>query len=294
MYKIYSSRFAKITVMKNFISIVLLSTTLFCNAGYAQVAMPQPSPTQFIRQEFGMGKIEVTYSRPSIKGRKLFSTKSELAPLGELWRTGANASTKIKFTDNVIMGGKSLDTGTFVIYTIPNKGTWEIVLNKGVTNWGTDGYKQTEDVVRFTVPASTTKNVAETFTMQFADVKNETANLQLLWGKTLVNVPIATNIKDRLRAQIETALTSANKPYQQAATYYYEWEKDYDKALTYVNKGIEATPTAFWLFLMKARIQKDMGDKAGAKVSANKTIEIATTAKNADYVRMAKELLQKI
>src|SRR3954467_10214531 len=81
----------------------------------AQIAMPAPSPTQTIRQEFGMGRIELTYSRPSIKGRSVFGDKTDLAPLGEMWRTGANAATKIKFTDNVMVGGKTLDTGTYVI-----------------------------------------------------------------------------------------------------------------------------------------------------------------------------------
>ncbi|MDB5193496.1 MAG: hypothetical protein JWQ96_3059 [Segetibacter sp.] len=280
--------------MKRRLLIAFTSATLFSGVTNAQVALPAASPAQTIRQDFGMGRVELTYSRPAIKGRKLFGNFTELAPLGELWRTGANASTKIKFTDNVIMGGKSLDTGTYVLYTIPNKGNWEIVLNKGVNNWGTDGYKQTEDVVRFIVPADKMKNFAETFTMQFADVKNESMALQLMWGKTLVNVPITTNIKDRLRTQLEAALKTNNKPYQQAAAYYYEWEKDYTKALDNVNKGINANPKAFWLYLMKARIQKDMGDKTGAKTSANKTIEVATEAKNNDYVRMAKELLEKI
>jgi hypothetical protein len=271
-----------------------IAATALCITAQAQITMPAPSPTQTIRQEFGMGRVEVTYSRPSVKGRKVFGSNTELAPLGQMWRTGANASTKIKFTDVVTVGGKQLDTGTYVIYTIPNKGSWEIVLNKGLNNWGTDGYKQTEDVVRFTVPTEKAKPFVENFTMQFADVKNESVNLQLSWANTMVTVPITTNVKDRLRTQLEAALKGEKKPYQQAASFYYEWDKDYAKAMDNVNKAIEANPKAFWLYLMKARIQKDSGDKTGAKESANKTIEIASEAKNADYVRMAKELLEKI
>ncbi|TMN75494.1 hypothetical protein CWB64_18615 [Pseudoalteromonas sp. S410] len=88
-----------------------------------------------------MGRIELTYSRPNIKGRPLFKEGSELAPLGKLWRTGANAATRLYFSDNVMMGGKLLDTGSYVLYTIPGKETWEIIVNKGLNNWGTDGYK---------------------------------------------------------------------------------------------------------------------------------------------------------
>jgi tetratricopeptide (TPR) repeat protein len=281
--------------MKKLLILTIACTALYSNNIIAQVNMPAPSPTQTIRQDFGMGKIELTYSRPSIKGRKLFKENSELAPFGQLWRTGANAATKIKFTDKVMMGGKSLDTGTYVLYTIPNKNDWEIILNKGLSNWGVDGYKQSEDVVRFKVPSHSMKPAAETFTMQIENIQPESAALHISWGGTGVMVPITTNVKDRLRMQIETSLKGDKKPmpYQQAASFYYEWDKDYTKALDYSNKAIADNPKGFWLYLMKARIQKDMGDKAGAKASAQKTIEIATDAKNDDYVRMANDLIKK-
>ena len=261
---------------------------------YAQVNLPAPSPTQTIKQAFGMGSIELTYSRPSIKGRKLLQDGSELAPLGKLWRTGANAATKLRFTDFVTIGGTKLDSGTYVLYTIPNKGEWEIIINKGLTNWGTDGYKESEDVVRLKVPATKMGSSVENFTMQFADVKNESCELHLMWGKTAVQIPIATDIKARLNKQFEAALKGDKPPYSQAANFYYEWEKDYPKALENISKAIDANAKGFYLYLTKAKIQKDMGDKVAAKASANKTIEIATQEKNDDYVRMAKELISKL
>lgn len=276
----------------------LLFATVLClmmaTAGKAQVYMPQPSTTQTIRQDFGMGKIEITYSRPNIRGRKLFGKGSELAPLGKLWRTGANAATKVRFTDGVMIAGKNVDSGTYVVYTVPNKGQWEIVLNKGLSNWGVDGYKGADDVVRTMAPAQKLKNSVETFTIQIGDVKPESCELQLMWGKTMVSLPVTTNITNRLRSQIETAMAGANKPYQQAATFYYEYEKNYPKALENVNKAIEANNKAFWLYLMKARIQKEMGDKTAARQSANTTITLATEAKNDDYVRMAQLLINQL
>lgn len=279
--------------MKRLLILTIALTALYSTQTIAQVNMPAPSPTQTIRQDFGMGRIEVTYSRPAIKGRKLFKENSELAPLGKLWRTGANAATKIRFTDKVMMGGKTLDSGTYVLYTIPNKDNWEIILNKGLGNWGVDGYKESEDVVRFKVPSHSMKPAVESFTMQIENVQPESAALHIAWGDKGVMVPITTNVKDRLRSQIEASLKADKKPmpYQQAASFYYEWDKDYAKALQYVDKAIADNQKAFWLYLMKARIQKDMGDKAGSKASAQKTIEIATEAKNDDYVRMAKDLL---
>jgi hypothetical protein len=200
------------------------------------------------------------------------------------------------FSDKVMMGGKLLDTGSYVLYTVPGKEYWEIVINKGLNNWGTDGYKESEDVVRFKVKSAKATG-AETFTMQFANVQAESLELQIMWGQVAVNVPISTNIKDRIRAQVEKALSAdpvSPATYSAAATFYAEWEKDNSKALENITKATAANPKAFWLFLQTARIQKELGDKVAAKASAEKCITLATEAKNADYVRMAKELIAKL
>lgn len=277
----------------------MLAVVLFCGlSGMAQIKMPAPSSTQKISQDFGMGKIELTYSRPNIKGRAMLKDNSELAPFSKLWRTGANAATRLYFSDNIMMGGKLLDTGAYVLYVVPAKDMWEIVINKGLTNWGTDGYKESEDVVRFKVKANKINGDAvETLTMQFANVQAESCELHIMWGNTAVRVPMSTNVKDRIRAQVEKAL-GADKvspaAYGSAATFYYEWDKNNAKALENVKKATDANPKAFWLFLQTAKIQKDMGDKVGAKASAEKCIAIATEAMNDDYVRQANELIKKL
>jgi hypothetical protein len=48
------------------------------------------------------------------------------------------------------------------------------------------------------------------------------------------------------------------------------------------------------MMLLQAKIQREMGDKVSAKASAEKTIELATTAKNDDYVKQANELIRKL
>jgi len=257
----------------------------------AQVRMPQPSPTQTIKQDFGMGSIELTYSRPGAKGRKIFG---DLVPYAKLWRTGANAATKLVFNDPVEIGGKKLDTGTYVLYSIPDRDNWEIIINKGVKNWGTDGYKESEDVCRFSVPSHSIKPKLETFTMQFAEVKPESCELHIMWEKTGVVIPITTNIKDRLRAQLEAAMQTDKKPYWQAAQFYKEYDENLPKALESCNKATDENPKAYWIWLYKAKIQRDMGDKDAAKASAEKSLALATEAKNDDYVKMNQELLKKL
>ncbi len=257
----------------------------------AQVKMPQPSTTQTIKQDFGMGAIELTYSRPNVKDRKVFG---DLVPYGKLWRTGANGATKLYFNDQVEIGGKKIDTGSYVLYTIPNKDSWEIILNKGVTNWGIDGYKESEDVVRFTVSPMKMKMKAESFTMQFADVKANTCALHIMWDKTAVSIPITTNINDKLRAQIEKALQGDKKPYWQAAQFYNEYDNNKTKALEMCKGAVAANDKAFWVWLYKAKLENDLGDKTAALASSTKSMELAKEAKNDDYVKMNEELQKKL
>lgn len=266
-----------------------------CSLLNAQVQLPQASPTATVIQNFSVGKITLVYSRPSIKGRTLFMNNSDLAPLGKLWRTGANAATRISFSDKVNFGGKDIDTGSYVLYTIPGASEWEIILNKGINNSGTSGYKESEDVVRFKVAADNDTELGlETFTMEFLNIKPESCDLNLIWGNTIVVIPIKSNFRDKARADIEAALKGNDKPYWQAATFYYEYDKDYAKALENVNHALETNKDAFYMYMLKARVQKAMGDKAGAKASAEKTIQTATTAQNDDYIKQANDLLKSL
>ncbi|MBL0144518.1 MAG: DUF2911 domain-containing protein [Chitinophagaceae bacterium] len=272
-------------------TIALAAFCFYAAVSTAQVQMPQPSSTQTIKQDFGMGKIELTYSRPNAKGRKIFG---DLVPYTKLWRTGANAATKLYFSDPVEIGGKKLDSGTYVLYTIPNMDSWEIILNKGISNWGTDGYKESEDVVRFNVEPMKIKAKIETFTMQFADIKPESCALHIMWAKTAISIPITTKITDKLRAQIEKALQTDKKPYWQAAQFYNEYDNNPKKALEMCDGALKANDKAFWIWLYKAKIQKEMGDKEGAMTSSKKSLELAKEAKNADYVKMNEDLQKKL
>jgi hypothetical protein len=279
--------------MKKILFSLLMLTSI---ATMAQIKMPQPSSTQTISQDFGLGKIELTYSRPNIKGRQVFKEGSELAPLGKVWRTGANSATRIKVIDPIEIAGKPLDTGTYAIYTIPGKSEWTVIINKGAKNWGSE-YIESSDVFRITVPACKMKESVETFTMQFANMKTESCELHLMWGNTYVAIPITSKVIDRIKVQLEKALVGDNvssTAYFQAANFYYDMDKDLAKALTNVTKAIGEKSDKFWMYLLKAKIERDLGDKAAAKASAEKCIEEATKQKNDDYVRSATELIKKL
>ncbi len=265
----------------------------FLLSASAQVKMPASSPTQKISQAFGLGNIDVTYSRPVMKGRKIMGN---LVPFGQVWRTGANAATLIKFTAAVEIMGNKVDTGTYALYTIPADGDWTVILNKGITNWGSDGYDEKADVARFTVKKEKTRKPVESFTMQFTDVKAATCNLEMMWERTALVIPIvAYNLTNSIKMDLEKAIaTSDKKPYWQAAQFYNEYDNNQAKALEYINAAVKEQPTAFYMWLYKAKVEMAMGDKAAAKASATTSLELSKAAKNNDYVKMNQDLLKKL
>ena len=238
-----------------------------------------------------MGSIELTYSRPGAKGRVVFG---DLVPYGKLWRTGANAATRLVFTNPVEIGGKKLDSGTYVLYTIPAEESWEVIINKGIKNGGTDGYKESEDVVRFKVPSIKTKTKVESFTMQFSNIKPESCDLELMWEKKAISIPITTSITEKVKAQIDAAMLTDKKPYWQAAQFYFEYDKNLPKALENINKSVEENPKAFYMFLYKAKIEKEMGNNTAALESSKTSLALAKEAKNDDYVRMNEKLQKEL
>ena len=264
--------------------------TVLVNFGVDAQAIktPAPSTTQTIKQDFALSSIEIVYSRPNMKGRVVFG---DLAPMGKLWRTGANAATKVTFGEDVKVGGVAVKAGSYVLYTIPNKDEWEVILNKGLNNWGVDGYKTEEDVAKFKVKPMTLPMNVETFTMQIADVMPASANIQIMWEKTAVAIPVTADIDSKISKSIENAMNVDSRPYFQAASYYFETGKDLTKALTWADKAIENNPKAFWIMHLKAKIQAKLGDKVSAKATALKSIESAKEAKNDDYVALNEKLI---
>jgi hypothetical protein len=271
--------------------IFLALSCMVAMASSAQLKMPAPSPTQTITPDFGLSSIELAYSRPGMKGRKIFG---DLVPYGEMWRTGANAATRIKFGEDVTIGGQPVKAGEYAFYTIPNENEWEIILNKGVNNGGLNGYKKEEDVTRFKVKPTSLPAATETFTMEFAEIKPSSTELLLKWENTAVKVPITTDVDTKVMGQINDLMNKDSRPYFQSALYYTENGKDMKQALAWFDKAIEQNPKGFWIYHQKANALAKMGKKDEAKMVAQKSMDIARQEKNDDYVRLNEKLLASL
>ncbi len=251
--------------------------------------MPAPSPAQTLKQSFALSEITVEYSRPSAKGRAIYG---DLVPFGKTWRTGANGATKITFGENVTVEGMAVPAGTYALYSIPNKDSWELMLYKDLTLGGNVAdYKATEELMRFKVKPTMLAGKVETFTVNIADIAPNMANIELLWETTRVAFSVKADIETKIMKNIETSLATDTRPYFQAATYYFENGKDIKKAAEWANKALENNPKAYWIALLKAKIQMKMMDKKGALITAADVVKLATEGKNDDYVKMGEQAL---
>ena len=258
-------------------------------ASAQQLKVPAPSPSQTIKQAFALSDITVEYSRPGVKGRVVFG---DVVPFGKVWRTGANAATQITFGEDVTVEGKAVKAGTYALYTVPNKDAWEIMLYKDLKLGGNvNDYKKEDEVLRFSVKPATQSTKTETFTINIADVTNTTANIELIWDQTKVSFKVQADIDAKIMRNIDASLANDTRPYHQAASYYYENNKDLKQALDWANKATDNNPKAFWMWMLKAKIQAKLGEKKAAVETAQNVILLAKEAKNDDYVKMAEKLI---
>lgn len=254
-----------------------------------QLRTPQPSTTQTVKQDFGLGTVELSYSRPNMKGRKIFG---DLVPFDKVWRTGANGATTLTFSDEVIIGGTKIPAGKYGLLTIPSANEWTVIISKQTDVTSPGAYKENMDVVRVKVKPMTLPWSFETFGMSFENIKDNSCELMLAWDKTLITLPIATDVEGKVMKQIETIMTKDNRPYFAAAAYYADNGKDLNQAVAWFDKAIEQNPQAFWIYYQKASALAKQGKKSEAMAASAKSMELAKAAKNDDYVAL-NEKLQK-
>ncbi len=175
--------------MKKLFRIALISLAAMTAANSIAFAQARgdkkarPSPNAAISQTIGTTEVSVTYGRPGLKGRKL----EDMVPAGKVWRTGANESTAITFSGDVMVGDAAIPAGTYSLYTLPEGNSLTIIINSKMS-WGTQ-YDESQDVARISVPLKEGPEY-EWFTIDFDTLSNERAHLNLRWGVKWAAVPI--------------------------------------------------------------------------------------------------------
>jgi Protein of unknown function (DUF2911) len=280
--------------------IIRISISLFCLLSptfcFGQEKFPDPSPPQSIKQNFGLSTIEISYSRPSARTRKMIGN---IEPYDSIWRTGANAPSLITFGSSVNILGNTILPGTYALYTIPSKKRWTVIINKGVKNWGSDHYQKEEDVCRFFIKSESTSTYIETMRFQFENVKPESCLLEITWENWQLAIPITTDVKNTLRAEIEATIKNGTPTYWYAAQFYFEYDANPQKALDMINLAIktgeERGMKPYWYYHYKARILKQLNRNTDAKEAAQISSRIAIEHGNRNnYVKLNQELINSL
>jgi tetratricopeptide (TPR) repeat protein len=250
---------------------------------YAQIKTPAASPSATLKQTIGFTDVTIEYSRPRLRERDMFT---DLTRIGEVWRTGANMSTKITFSTDIALEGNQIPAGEYSIYSIPGKNDWTIIINKKIS-WGTD-YDEKEDFLRFSVKTQQSPVKAESLTFYFANVTENSGTLGFTWENTKVEMNLKTEVDRQIMGQIDEIMGDSEKvttdDYYTAANYYFETNRDMGKALDWINSYLEENSDKYWSYRLKSRILAKMNKYTEAIKNAEKSIELATEAGNMDYV----------
>lgn len=278
--------------MKHLLSAALLiaSTSVF-----AQIQSPKASPLGKVEQKVGLTDLKVEYSRPSKNDRVIFG---DVVPMNQLWRTGANENSKFTTSDAIVFGKDTLKPGTYALYTTPGKDSWDVIFYNDITNWGTpEKFEETKVALRTKAKVEMQSTVTETFTINFDNLKMNSANLVFEWDKTKASVAFTVPTDAKMMASITKVMggPSAND-YYMASDYYYNAKLDMNQALTYLNKyvemkGIDEVP--FYVLHRKALIQAELKDYKGALETAKLSLKKSEEAEYEEYIKMNKKVIEE-
>lgn len=273
-----------------FFLVALLSISL-----EAQVQTPAASPFSKMEQKVGLTDVVLEYSRPSMRGRKVFG---DLVPFDAIWRTGANMNTKITFGDDVVVEGKELKAGTYAIYTKPGETIWEVFFYTDTNNGGLpQEWDASKVAATVKVEAYPISESIETFTITFDDLHNNGATLGLLWEKTYVGVKFIVPTVDKAIKSIQETMAKPDltvNDYFSAASYYYSEGMNMGQAKEWVDKAVSmGNGTEYWMMRTQSLIYAKLGDRQGAIEAAKKSLAAAQAAGNQDYVKMNTDSLKE-
>lgn len=271
--------------MKKFIASAFIAAVVTVSA-HAQIVTPSASPSCKVEQRVGVTDVTLNYSRPSLKGRKIFGDHLNW---GEIWRFGANSSTKIKFSDSVKVGGTWLKAGEYALYATPMEKTdWVVYFGREANVQAWD-FKPENAAAKLLIKPVALTTPVETFTLEFTDLTQNSANLTMMWDKVAISIPFQVEVDGKVMASINKTMGDVG-PYWAAASYYLENNKDMKQALEWTNRVLEKNQ-GYWVYLAKAKMQKKLGQNKEAIATAEIALAKAKEDKDNAYIKQAERFI---
>ena len=278
--------------MKNKLALTLIFISYL---SYSQLLSPVASPKTKIIQKVGLVDINLEYSRPSKKNRKIFGG---LVPYGKIWRTGANNPTLISFSENIKLNNKLIEKGDYHIYSVPSESKLDLIIYEKTDAWGS-----LSDFDESLIKARVVSNfidlpfTVETFTIAFNDISNNGASLIINWDNKQAVYMIDVLTKGKMIENINKTLSenpSAND-YRKAAVYYYEEKIDIAKAVKWIDSAFKDTDNLkYWQLRYKALIYEKAGNIIKAKEYAEKGFKNAKEINTIDGINALEIIVERL
>jgi hypothetical protein len=221
--------------MKKYLFVVAFLSFLI--SSFAQIT-PQPSPGASFSQTVGITRINVEYSRPSLRGREIFG---QLLPYGKIWRTGANAPTIFSVSNDVTINGAELQAGDYAVMSIPFKTDWILIFSYNLETTEAD-YSENDDALRVHVKPYDIE-LTESFTIDISNISNDAAFLNFYWEKSAITVELGVNNEATVITAIDHKTLESAGAFLQAAEYFVNNDLDPNKALEYIDHSIDLRET---------------------------------------------------
>jgi len=285
-------RFHIWSVMLVFACLSAGSTTFAQNP---TVRLPRPSQKASVMQTIGVTDLTITYSRPGVRGRKIWGEappavakgtatlddanlrlkNAPIVPYGHVWRTGANEATVFAITDDVLINGQKLSAGTYSLHTIPGKKEWTIIFNSDAGQWGSFFYDEKKDVLRVKAKPERARDNQEWLLYSIPVVTPTSAQVLIRWEKAAVPFTVeVSNAEALLRARIDAALAANPTEWRiplSVANMYGAFEK-WDEALWWADQSIKLRET-FQNLSAKAQMLFNSGRKDEAFALGEQAIQ---------------------
>ncbi|MFP2997754.1 DUF2911 domain-containing protein [Spongiivirga sp. MCCC 1A20706] len=279
--------------MKSIIYAIIASLIFGTLSVNGQLRTPALSPGSTVKQTVGLTDIEINYSRPAVKGRSIFGPDG-IVQYGEFWRTGANAATKISFNGDLSFGKADLSKGDYTILTKPGKTSWKIFIYKYESpNWSS--YVEKKPLATLEVATKKLNTSVESLEYAIQNISMDTANLEISWDRTSVQIPIQIDTKTQVLKNIDRAMAGPSIFENfNAALYLHENKIELPRALTYIQKATKNENAQFFMVYREALILRDLGKQKDALVAAKRSLKLSEEAKNNDFIRFSKKLISEL
>lgn len=279
--------------MRRLVTAPLLCLSLVAQEKPAPVRLSplRISPACTIAQDIGISRITLAFSRPAMKGRKIWGG---LVPFGQVWRAGANNATVLTLSHAARVAGRDIAAGSYGFFAIPGEKSWTLILNKQPKQWGAYEYTAKEDILRWEVTPQSGPAL-EYLDYRILPEGLDQATVELAWDKARVGFTVAFDTRAIYWAHLEDALKRAPEtdwvPWYQAADYCQKQGLEPRKALGWIEKSLRAGES-YWNHETAARILKDAQRLPEARNHLQRAIELSMGKAPKDYTdNLEQELL---